>query len=328
MRHKKYSNINDEKRYSCSMCGKSYKAKDRKFTPSNFSIYKGNDGFMTICKDCVSKIYENYLKKFNGDEYNAIKRVCMLLNIYFCDDLFAYSGKDSKCINRMNSYLSKINLMPYMNKNFDDYLFSKEYKKPEIKEEKSDTIPERLIKIWGFGFTYEEYQFLHNKFLEWKSKVVIDGMARESLVRDLCIIKLQQQKALRNGEIDLYNRLQRTYQDTLSSAKLKPIQTESDDKAMEKPLGVMIEMFENEDPIPEALPEWKDVDKIRKLFNIYFLGHLCKMLGIKNRYSKMYEEEMQKYRVSTPEIQDLPDEDVFEYLTENDFSERNTENGN
>ena len=138
----------------------------------------------------------------------------------------------------------------------------------------------------------------------------------------------QQQKALRNGEIDLYNRFQRTYQDTLSSANLKPIQTENDDKAMEKPLGVMIEMFENEDPISEALPEWKDVDSIRKLFNIYFLGHLCKMLGIKNRYSNMYEEEMQKYRVSTPEIQSLPDEDVFEYLTENDFSERNTENGN
>ena len=44
-------------------------------------------------------------------------------------------------------------------------------------------------------------------------------------------------------------------------------------------------MFENEDPIPEVNPEWKDVDGIVKLFNIYFLGHLSKMLGIKNRYS-------------------------------------------
>lgn len=51
----------------------------------------------------------------------------------------------------------------------------------------------------------------NNKFSEWKSKVVIDEIARESLVRDLCIIKLQQQKSLRDGEIDLYNRLQKTY---------------------------------------------------------------------------------------------------------------------
>ena len=53
-------------------------------------------------------------------------------------------------------------------------------------------------------------------------------------------------------------------------------------------------MFENEG----SLPEWKDADNIQKLFNIYFLGHLYKMLNIKNRYSKMYEDEMQKYRVN------------------------------
>lgn len=132
---------------------------------------------------------------------------------------------------------------------------------------------------------------------------------------------------MKDGEIELYNRLQKTYQDTLSSANLKPIQTENADKAMEKPLGMMIEMFENEDPIPEPLPEWEDVDGIQKLFNIYFLGHLCKMLGIKNRYSQSYEDEMQKYRVNIEEIQDLSDEDVFEYLSENGFSERVDESG-
>lgn len=97
---------------------------------------------------------------------------------------------------------------------------------------------------------------------------------------------------------------------------------------MEKPLGLMIEMFENENPIPEPLPEWRDVDGIVKLFNIYFLGHLCKMLDIKNRYSKAYEDAMQKYRVNIEETHDSPDEDVFEYLSETGFSERNEENEN
>lgn len=321
-------NQGKEKLYTCSVCGKSYRKKDKKFTTSYSPIYKGNDKLMTICRDCVSNIYSDYLKKFNSDEYSAIKRVCMLLNIYFCDTLFEYSGKSNVFTNRMNSYLSKINLMPYMHKTFDDYLLSSDYEKPEIKQDKPDSIPERLVKIWGFGFTLEEYQFLHNKFSEWKSKVVIDGMARESLVRDLCIIKLQQQKSLKDGEIELYNKLQKTYQDTLSSANLKPIQTENDDKTMEKPLGVLIEMFENEDPIPEPLPAWRDTDGIVKLFNVYFLGHLSKMLNFKNRYSGMYEDEMQKYRVSNPELEDLPDEDVFEYLSENGFSERNDENEN
>ena len=323
---KKIKNEKAEKKYTCSVCGKSYLEKARKFTPSHSPIYRGNGGLLTICRDCVSKIYEKYLKKFNGDEYNAIKRVCMLLDIYFCDTLFDKSGKGDTFTNRMSSYLSKINLLPYMYKTFDDYLFSSSYQDPEIKEKKPDTIPERLVKIWGFGFSLEEYQFLNNKFSEWKSKVVIDSMAREYLVRDLCVIKLQQQKALKCGEIELYNKLQKTFQDTLSSANLKPIQVENDDKAMEKPLGLMIEMFENEEPIPEPLPEWKDVDNIQKLFNIYFLGHLCKMLNIKNRCSKMYEDEMQKYCVNIEEIRGSSCEDVFEYLTENGFSEGDDKN--
>lgn len=85
---KKIKNDKSEKKYTCSVCGKSYLEKARKFAPSHSPIYKGNGGLLTICRDCVSNIYEKYLKKFNGDEYNAIKRVCMLLDIYFCDTLF------------------------------------------------------------------------------------------------------------------------------------------------------------------------------------------------------------------------------------------------
>ena len=112
----------------------------------------------------------------------------------------------------------------------------------------------------------------------------------------------------------------------MSSANLKPIQVENDEKTAEKPLGVMIEMFENEDPIPEINPEWKDVDGIVKLFNIYFLGHLSKMLGIKNRYSRDYEEEMQKYRAEIDDIKDVSYEDVFEYLSEKGFTESEKQN--
>lgn len=106
------------------MFRKSYRSKDRKFTPSLCSLYKANDGLMTICRDCISGIYNSYLKKFNGDKYNAIKSVCILLNIYFCNTLFEHSTNTKMFTNRMNSYLSKINLIPYMNKTFNNYLFS------------------------------------------------------------------------------------------------------------------------------------------------------------------------------------------------------------
>lgn len=76
----------------------------------------------------------------------------------------------------------------------------------------------------------------------------------------------------------------------------------------------MIKNFEEHDPIPEPLPEWQDVDGIAKNITVYFLGHLCKMLGIKNRYSDLYEAEMDKYKAEVPVDDDADSEDVFDAI--------------
>ena len=112
-----------EIKYRCSVCGDEFRRKSNAFTPTRSMLYKGNGGFLTICKTCVGEIYTKYLEKFDGDECKAIKRMCMLLDIYFCDSLFEASNNSNQ-LNRMNAYLSKINLVPYINKTFDDYLFS------------------------------------------------------------------------------------------------------------------------------------------------------------------------------------------------------------
>ena len=33
--------------------------------------------------------------------------------------------------------------------------------------------------------------------------------------------------------------------------------------------------------MPEPDEAWQDVDGIRRYINVWFLGHLCKMMGIK-----------------------------------------------
>lgn len=65
-------------------------------------------------------------------------------------------------------------------------------------------------------------------------------MAREYLIMALYIIKLQQQKALRDSYIGLYNHLQKIFQNMPSSTNLNPMQVENNDKAMEKPLELII----------------------------------------------------------------------------------------
>lgn len=73
-------------------------------------------------------------------------------------------------------------------------------------------------------------------FDDWKSRVVIDGKTRETLVRELCIIKLQMNLALKDNNVELYTKLMKTYQETMRSANLQPKQEDENDKASENQL--------------------------------------------------------------------------------------------
>lgn len=48
------------------------------------------------------------------------------------------------------------------------------------------------------------------------------------------------------------------------------------------------------------------------------------MLGLKNKYSKLYEDEMDKYRVKLTDYKDLDDEEIFDFVIGN---EKNTDFG-
>lgn len=101
----------------------------------------------------------------------------------------------------------------------------------------------------------------------------------------------------------------KVFQDLLGTANLKPSQNSDNSMVEQNTFGTLIKKWENTRPISEPLPEWQDVDGIRKYITVYFLGHFCKMLGIRNKYSAAYEEEMAKYRVEMPEYEG--DDDVL-----------------
>ena len=79
-----------------------------------------------------------------------------------------------------------------------------------------------------------------------------------------------------------------------------------------------IRKWENTKPIPEPDPELKDVDGIVRYITVWFLGHLCKMLGIKNTYCKLYEDEIAKMRIERPEYEDEDDETMFNDIFSSD----------
>ena len=328
--------------FKCVSCGEEYTNQTENFPASQSPFFKANNSRLPVCIKCLNKYMDEYTQML-GSEDKALERMCLHFDIYIDPErkiLNAAKRANAKYEdgNLMKTYISKCNLSQYKNKTYDTYMYECNnsitdaitmelaLNREDSNRQEEEEINPSVLAFWGYGFNPEDYRFLQTEFADWKSRVIIDGKARESLVMSLCQIKLQMHTALLNNNIDLYNKLLKTYQDTLGTAHLQPKQEEDDDKATEKPMGVMIKMFENERPIPEPEEQWKDIDGIIKIITTFFFGHLCKVLGVKNRYSDLYEKEMSKYSATIEDISDEDDaEDIFEYGLEHGFA--NKENG-
>lgn len=304
--------------YICCCCGTEYKKQEDFFPTSCSHFYAGNNGFLPICFSCIDKETEYYAEEF-GDEEKAIQRMCLHWDIYYKPEILTTAFNTAKNKSVIQTYLSKTKLKQWSGRTYDTTLVERDENtilsgEDMLRANQESLSPKKTTAIWGYGYSPEDYIFLNSELADWKSRVIIEGKAKETLVKDVCVLKLQQNKALRTGDTKLYVSLTDALQKTLDRANLTPKIEDAADKAGELPMGMMIKRFENERPIPEPLDEWKDVDGIVRMFTIYFLGHLCKMLGIKNTSAKMYEKEMAKYRVEVPELEDSDDDEVFDFI--------------
>ena len=109
------------------------------------------------------------------------------------------------------------------------------------------------------------------------------------------------------------DKLINTLNTVLGSANLKPTQKKEDaDAELEKmPLGVGIQKWEYSRPLPPTPKEKRDVNQVIKNITTWYLGHACKMVGIRNSYCKMYEDAMAKLRVENPDHADEDDETLL-----------------
>lgn len=83
----------------------------------------------------------------------------------------------------------------------------------------------------------------------------------------------------------------------MASLNVKPSQSNSDQFTDNQSFGQLIELWEQKKPIPQPEDEFKDPDHMVMLVDGFFKGHLAKMLGIKNGFSRIYDGLMNKYTV-------------------------------
>ena len=99
----------------------------------------------------------------------------------------------------------------------------------------------------------------------------------------------------------------------ISDTQRKPAQKKNDvDAELDKmPLGVGIQKWEYSSPLPETPKEMRDIRGTIKNITTWYLGHACKMVGLRNSYCKMYEDAMDELRVKHPEYDEEDDDSLL-----------------
>ncbi len=318
MTEKKDKRTKKEK-YTCFYCGREYV--ETNYYKSNSEFYS-NIGKIPYCKQCIENFYQYYFDKYTNEgcltpERKAIKRLCMVFDIYYTDKVYNSAMNKIKegsiNISPMGQYMKTIQLSQY-NRHKETYenTITEEEKEEFLINASSTTtssdnteVDEKWANFFGNGFKDEDYKFLKREYEDWVARHECKTKAQEEVFKRLCFKQLEILKATQKGE-DTKD-LDATFQKLLETAKLQPKQNSGDAMADNQTFGTLIDKWENTRPIPEVDEDLQDVDKIGLYLEIFFKGHLAKMMGLKNGLSNLYSKFMKKYTVEKPEYND--DED-------------------
>lgn len=274
-----------------------------------------------MCNTCVDKLLVKYKDEFKDDK-EAVKRICLKFDIYWNEDLFQSISRRSQRGTIVRAYISGSNLYKYNNKTYDDTIAEESEKNVDLAAkilsdaQAEEKIDQKDIDFWGPGFTCQEYDLLNKKYQRWIGELPSDvdvTVGMETLYRQICMLEITINRNSMSGKpneqaINQLNNL-------LGSVNAKPVQRKQEEAAEAPfdslPFGVGIRMCENTRPIPKPLPQFDDVDNVVRYITVWFLGHLCKMLHIKNAYCKMYEDEINRLRVERPDLDGEDDETFF-----------------
>lgn len=327
----------------CRKCGLAYGRLKGYFPICYAYLYKGV-GYLPYCSECCKKMFDTYYAEC-GDEKKAMHQFCRKLDLYWSDDVYEKSAGKTGTRTLLQNYIARLNNAVYSGKSYDDTLREEErmwvtespavpQKEEEKKPEATDDdiiisaepieLTEDIIAFWGPGYTPEMYRELEQRLRYYMSQMDGDvqmDIGAETLLRQIVMMEIDINKARVAGlPVD---KLVNSLNSLLSNLKKPQKKDTADSVSGNTPFGVWIKRWEDERPIPEPDEELKDVDGIVRYVTVWFFGHLCKMLGIRNSYCKMYEDEIAKLRVERPEYDDEDDDAMLSDL----FGESESESG-
>ena len=312
-----YNKLIEQEYIICPTCGEPI-SRNNYYTDKKYAI-----GVYPKCKKCILAEVEQ--RKSKNDKPNetkeSVKIMLQKMNLPYIDSLYESCCKSvADEVNEKNrkspflAYLVPIKSLPqYKNKTYAD----SEFELGVITEEEETKINAKTIKNgkkrFGLGLSNEDYMFLENQYQDWITRYECNTKTQEEIFERLSLKKWEINKATKSGQST--KDLDKTYQELMTTANIAPRQTTMDSMADAQTFGTLIQKYEETRPLPEIDPELQDVDRIGLYIEAFFKGHASKMLGLKNRFSNIYENVMAKYTVKPPEYDEETDSEIlFEKL--------------
>ena len=195
----------------------------------------------------------------------------------------------------------RASLNDYRSKTFSDSVFLNE--DDEIINLTSKRKPRKeIIKLFGSGFTIEDYLYLQDQYDDWCSRTQVDSKSQQTYIVRICFKLLDIYKAQKSGKDT--SKLDGSLNDLLAAANLQPRQNVGNAATDSLTFSQLIQKWELESPVPTPDPELCDVSGIGKKIRVWFGGWLANALGLDVPQSQEYLEEVEKYSVKKPEIKE------------------------
>lgn len=316
-----YNKIIDYDWMFCHKCGE--------FLTS--TTFYSDDRFATgkfpICKRCVMQMVEQRKKKNDppNETKESVQEVLKLMDLPYIDSFYedcvkgAYDeAKEKNRSSPFTTYNTAIRSLPqWKGMKWKDSEFDEDHIDDTDEFNENSRIVKQAKKRFGRNYNTADLVFLENEYQDWIKRYTCDTKAQEVLFQRICCKELEINKAQKSGKDT--KEMDRTLQDLMGSLQVKPNQSNSNALTEAKTYGQLIQRWEDEydggKPIPEPDEEFKDVDKIGLYIDVFFKGHLAIAAGIKNAFSRLYDNFMAKYTVTKPQYnEDTDTEELFDQI--------------
>ena len=271
-------NSPEKKTYYCTACGEGYLKQAGNFRKSNSLFWKGNNFFIPVCDGCLDSFLQQYTDLYKDND-RAVKRLCMAFDWYVNDSLLAMSRRVNENQSRIGQLIKNTNLSQSNGKTYD-YVISEtqtaainsmdEY--DGLKEQGMISVTKASLERWGVGvFAEEDYKILDDHYRMLKQQNPNCDSNQEIFIKDLCVTKLLQLKAVKDKDTKDYEAMTKSYRETFKQAGLKTV-VEAD-TSNEETLGVTLAVISQYTPEEYYKDKtlYKDFDGIGEMFKRFFV---------------------------------------------------------